>query len=259
MLRRLIAIATIVAPLACACAGVLGLDPGTLREDAAAADAGGEDAAEDTAVPVPPDAAPRGCAKALATGSYCDDFDEPGRTDPSAREAKATDAPEKLSLVTTFAKSSPRSLQAKYLNTGFPQGYLTMPWTVAGNSFHITMAVRVAREDISVGDAFAIAQLFEVPGRDGIAYTIHLTPRQEAVEVRLKAAATVLAFHQKTIPYDEWHEVSMRFNARYAYLEVDGDAVSEGTPELTGDYDVSFGLNAFAPATVFLDDVEIGP
>jgi hypothetical protein len=257
MLRRLIAIATIVAP--CACAGLLDLDPGTLR----ASEDGGPpaDAApaeEDGPVP---DAAPRGCKSALGSGIYCDDFDEPGRTDPSAREAKAVDeAKSALSLSDEFAKSPPRSLEAKYLNTGgTPRAYLTMPWKGVNRSFHMTMAVRVAREGISVGDPFIIADLQEAPGRDGTSYTIHLTPGQEAIEIRLREASSTLAFHPKSFRYDEWHVIAMRFQARYAYLELDGESVSEGVSELTGDYDVHFGLFAVAPVTVFLDNVEIGP
>jgi hypothetical protein len=260
MLRRLIAIATIVtAP--CACAGLLDLDPGTLR-------ATGAEAGADSDVTPPPeedgpaaDAAPRGCKSALGSGVYCDDFDESGRTDPSAREAKAVDeAKDSLSLSDEFSFSPPRSLQAKYLNTGgTPRAYLSMPWHVAGGTFRMTMAVRVARAGISVGDPLVIGELQEVPGRDGIQYAIQLTPRQEGIEVRLREANVTLIYHLDSFPYDEWHVIAMRFQGKYAYLELDGKAVSEGTAELTGDYDVHFGIYAFAPATVFLDNVEIGP
>jgi hypothetical protein len=51
----------------------------------------------------------------------------------------------------------------------------------------------------------------------------------------------------------------MRFQGRYAYLSIDGDSVSEGTAELSGDYSVSFGLAAYSPARIHLDNVEIGP
>lgn len=256
MLRRLIAIATLAAPVACA--GLLDLDPGTLRGATAEA---GPDADPDTGTGVTTDgpATARGCSKALAPGVYCDDFDDPGRTDPSAREAKALEAPEKLSLVTNIFESSPRSLQAKYGSEGFPNAFLTTPERKVEDSFHLTMALRVARDGISQGDPFMVGEVEEVPGRAGRTYSFHLTPRQEAVELRLKQGSGVLAFHQKTIPYDEWHVISMRFQGRYAYLELDGDAVSEGVPELTGDYNVHFGLVAFAPVTVFLDNVEIGP
>lgn len=252
MLRRLLVIGTIFAPVACA--GLLDLDPGTPR---AAVDGG--DAGEQADAAVPPDAAPRRCLTARANGFYCDDFDEPGRTDPSANEAKATDAPDKLSLVTDVAWSSPRSLQAKYLNTGFPRGYLSMPWKVEGESFHMTMMVRVAREGISVGDVFTIAELYEVAGRNDNSYRIQLTPLQNAIEIRLKQAGLVLAYHPQSLPYDDWHEITMRFKGRNAYLELDGDALSSPTVEVSGDYDVFFGVFAGAPVTVNLDDVEIGP
>lgn len=255
MLRRLIVIATIVtAP--CACAGLLDLDPGTLRTTA--------DAAPDSDIIGPdadqPDAAPRGCTAAPGSGTYCDDFDDPDRTDPSAREAKAPDeVKDSLSLSDTLSLSPERSLEAKYLNTGFPRAYLTMPWKVDANSFHMTMAVRVSRSGITVGEPFTICELLQAPGRQGVAYTIQLTPRQDRIEVRLRASVAVLAFHDQTIPYDEWHELSMRFQGRYAYLSIDGDSVSEGTAELSGDYSVSFGLAAYSPATIHLDNVEIGP
>lgn len=255
MLARLIVIATLVtAP--CACAGLLDLDPGTLRDATEA----GPDSGDLPPDANPPDAAPRGCKAATGSGIYCDDFDDPGRTDPNAREAKAADeVKDSLSLTEQFSFSPKRSLEAKYLNTGFPRALLTLPWKMENASFHMTLAVRVARDGISVGDAFTIGQILEAPGRNGVDYSIQLTPRQEAIEVRLKNSSTVLAFHDRAIPYDEWHEVSMRFQGRYVYLGIDGDSVSEGAAELTGDWTASFGLAAFAPATVYLDNVEIGP
>jgi hypothetical protein len=261
MIRRFLAIATIAAPIACA--GLLELDPGTARVGAD----GGPDSEADTATGETEtgtggEAGPRGCASALAKGFYCDDFDEPGRTDPSARDAKASEDAGNLSLVTTFAKSSPRSLQAKYLPfPAFPRGYLTTPSRKVTGEFHLTMQVRIAREGISQGEAFMIGELQEVPGRDGTTYTIHLTPRQEHVELRLKQGPVVLVWHQNNIPYDEWHLVTMRFNARQAYLALDGDAVNAagGVNDLDSDFYVHFGLEAFSPATVYLDDVEIGP
>jgi hypothetical protein len=258
MFRRLIAIATLSAPAACA--GLLELDPGTLR---AVTDGGPETSIPmaDTSTSESLDAGPRGCSNALAPGVYCDDFDEPGRTDPSAREAKAGDAPEKLSLVDDVFLSPPRSLRAAYGDTGFPRAYLTTPGRTIGSTFHVTMALRVQRAGVSVGDPFIVAELHEVaePTADGRSFALHLTPRQEAVELRLRASSLVLALHQKTMPYDEWHEVSMQFNGKNAYLELDGDAVSEGTAEIAGDYYVHFGLWAAAPVTVFLDNVELGP
>lgn len=253
MIRRLVVSLTIVAPAACA--GVLGLDPGTLR---APADSGPD---VETGAEPEADAAPeaRGCVNALGPGIYCDDFDEPGRTDPSAREAKATDGADSLSLVTDVFKSAPRALKATYVASGFPRGYLTMPRRGVDGSFHLTLKVRVPRDGITQGSPFIVAELQEVEGREGITYSIHLTPRQDAIELKLREASGTLIFHSKTFPYDEWHVLSMQFSGRSAFIELDGDSVSGGTPELTGDYYVHFGLYAFAPTTVFLDDVEIGP
>lgn len=259
MLRRPVVIATILfAP--CACAGLLDLDPGTPRETADGGAEAGSDSGDLPPDANSPDAAPRGCKAASGSGIYCDDFDDPGRTDPNAHEAKAADeVKDSLALTEQLSFSPKRSLEAKYLNTGFPRAMLTLPWKMETPSFHMTMAIRVVRAGISVGDPITIAQILEAPGRNGVDYSIQLTPRQEAIEVRLKNSATVLAFHDQSLPYDEWHEVSMRFQGRYVYLSIDGDSVSEGAAELTGDWTASFGLTAFAPATVYLDNVEIGP
>jgi hypothetical protein len=75
----------------------------------------------------------------------------------------------------------------------------------------------------------------------------------------LKQNSVVLALHPKRIPYDEWHVVAMRFDAKYGYIELDGDSVIGGIAEIDSDFYVHFGLAAFAPATVYLDDVEFGP
>lgn len=245
---RLLAIVACCA--AGACAGVLGLDPGTLRE---APDAG-VDAAVDAGEPV--EAGPRGCANALGEGIYCDDFDEPGRTDPGAREGKMLSGDAGIELSTAFFRSAPRSLKVSYRGAmDFPRAYLTLPRTLDG-AFHLRMAIRVVRG--ASPNTVIVAELAEVAGREGVTYAIALDPRESGIELSLREASLALTRHPKTFSYDEWHTIEMRFRDRYAYIELDGESVSAGVPVVEGDYDVHFGLQSYAPVTVYLDDVEIG-